>query len=197
MLSSLFVYGSFCDGMVHFEKLRGFTDQNEAASVVGHVFRTQVGFPVFQQGGSHQIQGRLLRLNKPELALNILDEFHGVSNSDPTIGVFERVEIEVQVVGGTERAYIYSILPSRLPRNAKLIENGDWKKSLEENPALPMRLTEKQRNYIRKLGQSSGRDIVPIDLNLYRELLHLDLVVDKGRRLALTNLGLDVFRYLA
>jgi gamma-glutamylcyclotransferase (GGCT)/AIG2-like uncharacterized protein YtfP len=196
MLGSLFVYGSFCEGMVHFEKLRPFADQVEAASVVGSVYRMPVGFPVYLKGGQQQIQGRLLRLSKPELAFNLLDEFHGVSQLDPASGIFERVEVDVQLVGATERAFIYSILPARLPRTAKLIESGDWKKSLEENPALPTRLTDKQRNYVRKLGQSSGRDIVPIDLNLYRELLHLDLVVDKGRRLALTTLGQEVFRFL-
>ncbi len=196
MLGSLFVYGSFCEGMVHFEKLRAFADQVEAASVVGSVYRMPVGFPVYLQGGQQHVPGRLLRLSKPELAFNLLDEFHGVSQLDPAAGIFERVEVIVQLVGAMERAFIYSILPSRLPRTAKLIESGDWKKSLEENPALPTRLTDKQRSYVRKLGQSSGRDIVPIDLNLYRELLHLDLVVDKGRRLALTSLGHEVFRFL-
>ena len=76
------------------------------------------------------------------------------------------------------------------------IENGDWRQSLKENPVLPDSLTEKQVCYIRKLGASSGRDIVPIDLQLYRELMKLDLIVDKGRRLALTKLGKDVYRFL-
>lgn len=57
-------------------------------------------------------------------------------------------------------------------------------------------LTEKQRQYIVKLGNSSGRDILPINLDLYRELIKLELVKDKGRRLALTTLGQDVFRSL-
>lgn len=61
---------------------------------------------------------------------------------------------------------------------------------------LSEQLTEKQRSYVVKLGKCSGRDIVPIDLNLYRELLKLELVVDKGRRLALTPLGQNVFKSL-
>ena len=49
---------------------------------------------------------------------------------------------------------------------------------------------------ILKLGASSGRDIVPINLDIYRDLLNKGLIVDKGRRLALTNLGFDVYKYL-
>jgi hypothetical protein len=58
------------------------------------------------------------------------------------------------------------------------------------------KLTEKQATYIQRLGRSSGREIVPIDLTLYRELMNLELIVDKGRRLALSKLGQEVFRHL-
>ncbi len=57
-------------------------------------------------------------------------------------------------------------------------------------------LTEKQRLYIQKLGTTTGRKIVPIDLTLYRELMKLNLIEDKGRRVALTKLGTEVFRQL-
>lgn len=197
MLGSLFVYGSFCEGQVHFEKIRALVEQIEVANVVGSVYRLPVGYPVFLEQGSQQVQGSLIRFKNPELAFTLLDEFHGVSQTNPGEGVYLRSEINVHLVGGMEKTYVYAIQPTRLPRTAKLIEGGDWKRSLEEQLALPARLTDRQRNYIRKLGQSSGREIVPIDLNLYRELLHLDLVVDKGRRLALTSLGQDVFRFLA
>jgi hypothetical protein len=50
-------------------------------------------------------------------------------------------------------------------------------------------LSSRQANYVKKLGQISGRDILPIDLDLYRELMKLGLIIDKGRRLALTELG--------
>jgi hypothetical protein len=126
---------------------------------------------------------------------------HGVAGLDPHKGLFARVETDVrlrnpsseavgELVEGVPvevKAWVYTLLPYRLPKTAKLIEGGDWRRSLEEFPALPMRLTERQKAYIRRLAQCSGRDIVPIDMALYRELLHLDLVVDKGRRLALTG----------
>ncbi len=57
-------------------------------------------------------------------------------------------------------------------------------------------LTERQEAYIKKLGKSTGREIVPIDLPLYRELMNLELIVDKGRRLALSKLGHEVYRNL-
>ena len=59
------------------------------------------------------------------------------------------------------------------------------------------KLTAKHVNYIKKLGTSSGRDVIPIDLDLYRELLKMELIIDKGRRLALSKLGQEVFRYLS
>jgi len=65
-----------------------------------------------------------------------------------------------------------------------------------QKPNFLDQLTAKQVNYIKKLGSSSGRDIVPIDMELYRELMKMELIVDKGRRLALTKLGKEVFSYL-
>lgn len=58
-------------------------------------------------------------------------------------------------------------------------------------------LTEKQASYIKRLNHTSGREIIPIDLNLYRELMKLELIVDKGRRLALSKLGKEVAKSLA
>jgi hypothetical protein len=86
--------------------------------------------------------------------------------------------------------------PEKVNSDVKYIENGDWQKALTEKPPIPKKLNERQRNYIQKLGKSSGRDTVPLDLALYRELMNLELVIDKGRRIALTKLGQEVYRYL-
>ena len=84
-----------------------------------------------------------------------------------------------------------------LSKNAERIEGGEWKQSLQKMPPLPEILTEKQKSYVVKLGSAKGRDIVPInDLSLYRELMKLELIVDKGRRLALSSLGKDVYNHL-
>ncbi|MNY36180.1 hypothetical protein D3C86_1706530 [compost metagenome] len=80
--------------------------------------------------------------------------------------------------------------------NAKIIAGGDWRKSIEEQPVLTAKLTERQVTYIQRLGKTTGREIIPIDLPLYRELMNLELIVDKGRRLALSKLGQEVYRHL-
>ena len=75
--------------------------------------------------------------------------------------------------------------------------DGDWQRSLHENPPLPSRLNEKQKHYLGKLSAITGREILPIhDLTMYRELMKLELIVDKGRRIALSKFGHEVCRYL-
>lgn len=65
-----------------------------------------------------------------------------------------------------------------------------------ERSVLPMQfaagLSPAQKAYVLKLGECKGREIVPINLDLYRQLIKLELVVDKGRRLALSSLGKQV-----
>jgi hypothetical protein len=61
---------------------------------------------------------------------------------------------------------------------------------------LSRRLTDRQRQYIVKLGHITGRKILPIDLGLYRELMKMQLIEDKGRRVALTKLGSEVFQQI-
>lgn len=68
---------------------------------------------------------------------------------------------------------------------------------LQKIVSTAQQLTDKQRSYVLKLGAARARDIVPIqDLNLYRELLKLEMIVDKGRRLALSQLGRQVYQHL-
>ena len=92
---------------------------------------------------------------------------------------------------------MYIFNPSKLSKNAKLIANGLWKESLTIDPPLTQQLTGRQKAYVLKLGAAKGRDIIPVDdLSLYRELMKLELIVDKGRRLALSSLGKDVYNHL-
>jgi len=195
---SLFIYGSFCSGMVHFEKISQYIVSQRSAITTGSMYRLPVGYPVFLKEGSQEVWGQWVEIEAPDVLFMLLDEFHGYSPMAPEKSLFSKTEIEIQCLETFEKHKIhaYCLVPAKLPRNATPIENGDWRQSLKESPALPQSLSERQINYIRKLGASSGRDIVPIDLQLYRELLKLDLIVDKGRRLALTKLGKDVYRFL-
>lgn len=58
-------------------------------------------------------------------------------------------------------------------------------------------LTDAQRKYVLKLGAARARDIVLIDdLTLYREMIKKDLIVDKGRRVALSRLGKEIYQVI-
>lgn len=193
-----FVYGSLCEGMVHFSKIQNFIESSIFARIQGSAYRLKVGFPALLKEGRDLIPGQLVELKGSELLVGLLDEFFGFNRLEPEKSLYCRDEIEVYPEGATEpvKAWAYFLSPTKLPMNAVRIPGGDWKKSLEEKPSLIQELTEKQTSYIQRLGKSVGREIVPIDLALYRELMNLELIVDKGRRLALSKLGQEVFRHL-
>lgn len=195
--SSLFVYGSFSEGMVHYQKIQEYITKTMPATIQGSVFRLQVGYPVYVQQGTTQIPGQIVEMEAPEILFKILDEFHGFSPINPEKCLYWKTDVKATIGDGSlVDAITYALNPVKLPKSARLIENGDWKQDLNQRPALTDQLTERQVRYVVKLGKSTGRDIVPIDLDLYRELMKLDLIVDKGRRLALTSFGKEVFRYL-
>ena len=193
-----FVYGSWTEGMVHFSKIKDFVVEKTDAFTLGSVYRLRVGYPIFIAGGSDRVQGQLLQLKATDFLLGILDEFHGYKPKNENRSIFFRQKIEA--VDGTtqqrQEAWVYAMNPRKIPSGAELIHGGDWRQSLTEKPALTNRLTDQQKAYVQKLGISVGREIVPINTEIYRELMRLELIVDKGRRLGLSKLGQEVFRYL-
>lgn len=193
-----FVYGSMSEGLVHFNKIQSLITESVSAQIVGMAYRLKVGFPVVLNQGHDSISGQLITVKSSELLINLLDEFHGVNRMEPAKSLYFRIEKSVRLEDGSQTtAWVYVLSPEKLPTTATKIEGGDWQKSLATQPALTDKLTERQRNYVLRLGASIGREIVPIDLPLYRELMNLELIVDKGRRLALSKLGHEVYRYLA
>ncbi|WP_413289710.1 gamma-glutamylcyclotransferase family protein [Bdellovibrio sp. HCB337] len=193
-----FVYGSLSEGMVHFSKIQNFIVSSTPSQIRATAYRLKVGFPVLVNSGADLVSGQLVELKTSDLLIGLLDEFFGYNPQDPAKSLYHRQESLVSVIGGgLEKAWVYFLNPLKLPLNAMLIHGGDWIRSMEEQPALTAKLSDKQKCYISKLGSSSGRDIVPIDLQLYRELMNLELIVDKGRRLALSKLGHEVYRHLA
>ncbi len=193
----LFVCGSFCKGMVHFSKIESFVSSIESAATKGSVYRLEVGFPVFMNSGDTPIQGQIFSLHSTEITMGFLDEFHGYSIKNPEKSLhFRTVCPVVDSSGQTLEVLVYSLNPAKLPKSARLISDGNWQQDFETTPPMTIDLTERQRSYVQRLGSSSGRDIVPINLELYRELMNKGLIVDKGRRLALTRLGLEVYKYI-
>lgn len=192
-----FVYGSMCEGMVHFSKIQSFIESSVPAQIRATAYRLNVGFPALLNLGSDLVPGHLIEIKSSEILLAMLDEFYGFNPMMPENSLYHREESLVSVVGkGLEKAWVYFLNPAKLPATAVVIEGGNWLKSIEELPLLTDKLTARQKSYISRLGGSSGREIVPIDLQLYRELMNLELIVDKGRRLALSKLGHEVYKHL-
>lgn len=198
MTMRFFAIGSWTEGMLHFEKLKNFIVSYETASIAGSVYRLPVGFPVYLDQGEDEVLGQLIELKVDQTLVGLMDSFHGVHFVDAAKGLHQRIQKTVKKMSGQlEQAQVYIFNPKKLSKKAQLIAGGSWQDSLALNPPVTAQLTEKQVGYILKLGAVKGRDIVPInDLSLYRELMKLELIVDKGRRLALSSLGKEVYNHL-
>ena len=192
----LFTYGSMAEGMVHFERIKDFILSVTPAVAHGTIYRLKVGFPAMTLGGHDLVHGSLVELKPSELLWSLLDSFYGFNQQDPSKSLYVREAVNVLANTTMMPAWVYVLPADRIPANAQLIAGGDWQASMKEQPPLTEKLSEKQKNYVLKLGASSGREIIPIDMNLYRELMGMELIVDKGRRLALSRLGQELYRAL-
>ena len=197
-----FVIGSWTEGMLHFQKLKPFIVSYEQASLQGHVYRLPAGFPVIVQNldteQGDQIIGQLVEIKSDQTLITLMDSFHGVHQVDDTKGVHMRRSMKVKKSSGDiEEAQVYLYNPKKLTAKAERIPNAIWQEAMKNNPPLTEQLSDRQKIYVLKLGAAKARDIVPInDLSLYRELIKLELIVDKGRRLALSSLGKEVYKNL-
>jgi gamma-glutamylcyclotransferase (GGCT)/AIG2-like uncharacterized protein YtfP len=201
-MQKIFVYGSFTAGMIHRSKINQAVQSASAGHIEGHCYLLPVGYPAVLATAAQptlapsKIYGELLSVEGPDLLFRLLDEFHGVSVLHPEKSLYFKLEVQVQTSQGVETALTYALNPAKLPAEALWIADGDWVKAMQGKPGLTQLLSPKQVEYLKKLGQIKGRGVIPYDLNLNRELMKLDLLVDKGRRLALTKLGKDLIRYL-
>lgn len=197
-----FVIGSWTEGMLHFQKLRPFIISYEPATIQATAYRLPVGFPVLvaqndECNASDEILGQLVELKYDATLLALMDSLHGVNAKDHSKGLHQRSTAKITKTSGEEDAQVYFFNPKKLSSKAVRIVGGIWQESLAQNPPLTEQLTEKQKSYVLKLGSIKGREILPInDLPLYRELMKLELIVDKGRRLALSTLGKEVYNNL-
>lgn len=194
MTMRFFCYGAMSEGLVHWSKISQFIESTSPARLTAAAWRLRVGFPVLLKEGRDLVEGYVAEIKSSELLLSLLDEFHGFSRFDAEKSLYVREEMEL---ADGEKAWVYFLNPKKLPPSAQPIEGGDWRRDLEAQPPLTAKITERQRTYLLKLAAATGREIVPInDMSLYRELMNLELIVDKGRRLALSKLGQEVVRYL-
>lgn len=198
MTMRLFMIGSWTEGMLHFSKLAPYVLSFEPAEIHATVYRLPIGFPVLINEPSQIVHGQLIEIKYDQTLLSVIDTLHAVHPNEAHKGLHFRQSAQVKKQSGlTESAEVYFFNPKKLTAKAEIITTADWKENMEQLPPLPETLTEKQRSYVLKLGAVKGRDIVPInDLTLYRELMKLELIIDKGRRLALTTLGKEVYSHL-
>jgi gamma-glutamylcyclotransferase (GGCT)/AIG2-like uncharacterized protein YtfP len=196
VMNCVFVYGSMAEGMVHFKKIHSAVIKIDKAKVMGSAYQLPCGYPVILSEGTDFLPGQIVELKSPEFLIPLLDEFYGFSVFDPAKSLHFRHEIKVSIENGEQvTCWAYFLNPKKLPTNAKSIPAADWEEKLN-SPKFMDQLTSRQIQFIQKLSRISGRDVVPIDLTLYRELMSLELIVDKGRRLALSKFGQEVCRYL-
>lgn len=196
MTNRVFVYGSMTEGMIHFKKIQAAVASIQLAHASGAAYQLKVGYPVVLKEGQQMIPGQVVELKTSDLMMPLLDEFYGFSPFDPAKSLHLREKIQAQLESGEKvECWIYFLNPKKLPSSATVIDSAQWKESLVA-PKFTEQLTERQITYIKRLGLVTGREVVPIDLPLYRELMGLELIVDKGRRLALSKFGQEVYRYL-
>ena len=199
MTTKIFAYGSIYEGMVHFDRISAFVETHKPGWMKGTAYRLKVGYPVVINQGEDLIPGQILELKTSDLLLAMLDEFFGYNPLQPEKSLYLRQEVTALIEGGAESEIVwaYYLNSQKLPLTAVLITGGNWMQDMKNMPLMTEQLNSRQRAYIQKLGAATGRDIIPInDLALYRELMGLELIVDKGRRLALSKLGQEVYRYL-
>ena len=194
--NSIFICGALFEGDFSLNSIQNIIVASKPATIQATVYRSKVGFPILEKTAKDIIKGTIFFFFFFDMSLHIIYELMGFSPQNSPQSLTHREMAKVQTDLGVEEVNVYFINPEKMTNELKYIENGNWEKVWLEKPPIPKKLNEKQRNYIQKLGKSSGRDIVPIDLALYRELMNLELVIDKGRRIALTKLGQEVYRYL-
>ena len=196
-IMNFYVYGSLTNGEIHFNKFFKCSNSTRLGAIRGSSFRLEVGYPVVLKEGDQEIPGEIVTCAVSDVSLNLMDEFHGFSRTNPEKSLFIRDEIDVRTEDGSylkANGYFFNAL--KLPKSAKLIPHGDWREDIRLNPPLTKILNDREKEYIRRLGHSSGRDIIPYQLDLYRELTSKGIIIDKGRRLALTRFGHEVLRYI-
>lgn len=202
----LFVYGSMSEGLVHYPLIQNFIQSSKQAFIKGAAYRLKVGYPVVLDEGDDLIPGSLLEIKNSDLLLQLMDQFHGVNAMDPSASMHFRKEIPV-VLADYENVttansenlmtMVYFLNSMKLPGGAQLIVGGDWRRSMQEQAPLVQTLSDRHINYVKELGKAKGRETVPIrDMSIYRDLIRLEIIDDKGRRLKLSKLGHELSRYL-
>jgi hypothetical protein len=194
---NFFLYGVYDEGGACFGRFKNFIQQSRPAMVKGSLYQLQSGFSLILNQGERLVRGTLVQLDIPETQWVLFDALNGCGlekMSAKSFVVKERVRLNSEEFSDL-CVDAYCLNPEKV-----LMTSGEIQPELLNEsagvPTLVAGLTDRQRLYIQKLSKTKGREVVPIDLAIARELISKELIVDKGRRLALTNLGSEVSCFL-
>ena len=195
MIDKLFIYGSLGEGMIHHKVIKDSIVRCIPAEIRGSAYRLNVGYPVYLNEGDGVVKGYLVELKPSEILAAMLDEFYGVNHRQPNRSVHERMFTQVLVDNSMLEAQVYALRPKKLPKDAVLITDGNWEADFDSQKPLEDRFSEEEIQYIEKIGKTTGREVIPYT-PMTRQLEKQGIVVDKGRRPALTPYGKEIFKYL-
>ena len=197
MHQSFFAYGSFTEKQVHHSKFSGLIAGSKPGFLRGRAYRLRCGYPiVLPQDDGDLIEGVLYELKVPESFWAIMDEMIGVDPSQPSgLWVRDIAPICCDHLSQT-MATLYCLNPQKLNQVYRPIPGGRWQEDMVQAPPLTEQLEGRHLDYLKKLSNAEGRELVPFKLDVYRALMSMELIKDKGRRPALTSLGQEITLFL-
>lgn len=194
---NFFLYGVYSEGQPCFGRFKNFIRQSQAASVRGTMYKLQSGLSLLVNEGEGVVSGLAVALDIPDSQWPIFDALNGCQLEPTATKNFITKENAIVIDGELQGVSLaaYCLNPQKKLQTLGPVM-GEENTPLAPYTALFSQLTERHKNYIHKLAKVKGREVVPIDLAVSRELISMQLIVDKGRRLALTNLGQEVSCFL-
>lgn len=198
MKHSFFLYGAYAENQKCYSRFKDFIVQSQIAKVRGSLQLLSCGMGLLDPQGEAWIPGQWVELEAPESYLPLLDTLCGFDPQSLKKSFVVRKTVPVFLASDTlVDAEAYCLNSEKKMVGDRFLSDKEIQDGLARaKGSLIDKLTERQKTYIQKLAQAKGREIVPVDMALYRELMTLELIVDKGRRLALSKLGTEISWFL-
>lgn len=192
-----FLYGVYLQEDGCLGRFKNFIKTSQQAYAKGSMVRLKSGLSLMLKEGSHLIPGQLVELDISENHWPILDALNGYNSSAPLKSLMNRETVELSLTeADSQNAQVYLLNPEMKKHMCSELSQEECLQASDKGIPLLSKLNERHRNYLQRLAIAKGREIVPVDMALYRELMSLELIVDKGRRLALTRVGQEISHFL-
>ena len=112
----VFVYGTLLSNECNCD--RAPRARRQRAWTPGTIYDTGYGFPAFVKRGRTRVKGEVLTVGD--------DGFRSMDRLEGYPSFYRRERIQVNLVGGG-RVLAWVYIMNRLPKDAKVIEGGDWR----------------------------------------------------------------------